>query len=172
MDVAITLVQGPDPVLEQFGGIPSGGGRVWDLIFGDTRQPQWLVEVRMTEVEVGQFRCTAVRFRSVSDRVEISPKWIAKFPLDRCLRDSTLSLEQHVLDGNDADYGLPYGYPTRRNRRSWYPAFLEVVERWQDLGMKPMDVYREVARRKRVDVNRVKQWVHVAKQLRQEGTQQ
>jgi hypothetical protein len=32
-----------------------------------------------------------------------------------------------------------------------------------------MDAYREIARRKRVDVNRVKQWVYVGRKLHDEA---
>jgi hypothetical protein len=133
-----------------------------------------LVTLTFAEVDPAQFRCTRADYHS-ADKAELSSKWVSHFPLARCIRDGALALESLIIEGDDAAEasvaGLPYGYPTRSNRAAWYPAFLETVERWQAAGMKPMDAYREVARRKRVPPNRVKQWVFQARKLRRENSE-
>jgi hypothetical protein len=149
-------------------GVPESlDGTTWHVPFGDTARPGWSVELTMAEdVTTGQIRCTAAHFdgRKTDD---LPTKWLARFPLARCIREARLAVQQA---GEPFDYELPYGSPNRANRKQWYPQLLECLESWQRLGMTPMDSYREVARRKRVEVNRVKQWVHVAKNLEQKGT--
>jgi hypothetical protein len=155
--MAVNLVDGPEPLLES-------QGRAWLTTFGDTARPRWFLYLTMTEVETDQFRCTEARFVGVGVE-DLPEKWVARFPLARCVRESRLLLAQ-LLAGEDLyDADLPYGYPNRANRAKWYPALYRAVQRWQRTGMTPMDSYREVARRKKVEVNRVKQWIHVAKKL-------
>lgn len=166
--MALTLVDGPTPVLEDLGrSLPTGGGSAWLLAFGDTQRPGALVTLRMSEVAPGQYRLTGADFQSTG-KDELSVKWVSGFPLTRCVRDAALALEDALSAEPDDGLDLPAGYPTRANRHAWYPRFLDVVDGWERAGMRRMDCYREVARRKRVDPNRVKQWAHVAKQLQRE----
>jgi hypothetical protein len=71
----------------------------------------------------------------------------------RCLRDARLVLQQLLAGVDPFDTTLPYGYPNRANRPRWYPALYQCVKGWQRMGMTPMESYREVARRNKVDVN-------------------
>ncbi len=163
--MAVTLVFGPDPT-------PGSKGASWDVLFGDTRRPAWTLTLTMAAVGADRFRCTGVRFEAHGrDAEELPVKWVARFPLARCLREARLACEEVLVEGTDPEAlgaDLPFGFPNRANRRAWYPALLACVESWQRLGMTPMETYREVHRRKRVPVNRVKQWVHVAKKLEEE----
>ena len=159
--MAVTLIDYPVPVQDPEGRfLPK-----WELTFGDTRRPNWFLTLVLAD-EQGRFRCIETRFHGEGAKDEFSPKWAARFPVTRCIREARLACQQVIEEGEDLDAGgLPFGYPNRANRRRWYPALLATIERWEQLGMSPMDAYREVARRKRIDVNRVKQWVYVGRQV-------
>jgi hypothetical protein len=159
----VTLIDGPTPVLET-------KGREWQLLFGDTARPGWAVLLTLREMQSGELRCVAAHFDAIKDE-DVAVKWVARFPLARCVNDARLALQQ-LLDGGDPfDIALPFGRPARANRLVWYPQFLECVEGWQTLGMTVMESYREVARRKRVKVTTVKQWAHQAQLLRKQQQQ-
>jgi hypothetical protein len=153
--MAVTMIEGPEPV----------DGR-WEVTFGDTRRPSWTVTFVLVD-QGPRYACVGVRYDGSDD---LSTTWMGRFPTNRCLKDARLALEQLLVVREDPRrvQALPFGYPNKANRGPWYRALLETVDRWEQLGMSPMDAYREVARRKRVDVNRVKQWMHVGRKLEKE----
>lgn len=114
--------------------------------------------------------CTKVEFGFAGEEPEsLTPSWVTKFPLRRCLEEAAAVARDFELADRDELPPLPYGLP-QRGRREWYASFLRTIEVWAAMGVgTPMEIYRQVARRKRVPVNRVKQWAFQARKLRSEG---
>jgi hypothetical protein len=114
------------------------------------------------QAKTREVRCAAAKF-AADEGEDLVVKWVSRFPLARVVNNARIATREFLGGDESSGDDLPLGRPNRANRDRWYPALLHCVQGWQSLGMTPMDSYREVAERKGVDVNLVKQWIHVAK---------
>lgn len=127
-------------------------------------------------------RCIGVEFRladtaqvdPMTPDAEIRPSWVARFPIQRCAFEARRFARDFGHGENPPELPpLPRGYPNRDP--DWYLELLTAVRAWEAaMETSTMEVYREVAKRKRVPVNRVKQWTWKARRLeaddRERGT--
>ncbi|MCZ7529738.1 MAG: hypothetical protein M5U31_04985 [Acidimicrobiia bacterium] len=114
--------------------------------------------------------CTKVEFDFVGDEPSRlrRPGWRSSRS-GSCIDQAASAARDFELEDSDNLPPLPRGFP-QRGGPAWYGAFLQAIEAWAAMGVgTPMEIYRQVARRKRVPVNRVKQWAFQARKLRSEG---